>query len=167
MHPLVSAYIDSNKTVFGSWPFIVKDQYRIDAAASKVHKLGISYALYTSTVCRLYEKMAKDRGWKFIYWNVKFADSTVVRIEQLVKNGIISDDEEDDNLTDYEYELAYALDIIAFVKGELDEEPVRSKKISTDIKMKVSAYICDLASVEFMSSDYKFIARQIIACQNI
>lgn len=155
MHPLKAAYNAYIGEHYGAYDSR-EDEAKAEVVAQKIHKLGLPYEAFVEVACSLWHRWTVQKGWKYPYWNLVVSDSTFDRLSKLLEYtdvGQVSVDE-------FEYELAHLLDYINWWLGDGDK-PVRELDVPVQIKIDVSEYVCEMYGIQFVSSDYNYIAQQV------
>lgn len=159
LHRLQYAYIDYIQDTYACRPGHGR-LYQPDKHAAAIHRLGLNYDLYVELACELFQDWADSHGWKYPYWTAIMSDLAMKRISALV--GLSDATELDDNYTiKFQNELAYADSYIAWYNGNVAIKPKVYSVGNSDLRNDVAQYLCDMYGIEYLSTNYNFIACMI------
>jgi len=163
VHPLKQAYNQYVRETYGSRIRGDDNPERTEVVAQKVHRLGISYDEYVELACILYDGWARSQGWKYPYWNAVSSDNAIARIAELLKTNNGTDSEEDKRRDDlYELELRHAMNYVNWYVRSDRVKPTRYFVKDEEVIMRVAAHICSIYNINYISSNYNDVARQLV-----
>lgn len=161
-HPLRRAYIDLIDNEYGITLWGDKTPQRTEAMARRVSAMGIPYPMFIRLAIMLWDEWSARKGHAYPYWNVVTSDATFETLKKymdLVKDVDFNVVDPDEFAIEVEYAFAY----IHWMIGQQAERPPRPTIASDNAKILAAEYICQIYGLDYVSSNYNDIARDIMA----
>ena len=160
MHRLKQEYNSYIRREYGAGIGGDKNPERTEAVAQKVIALGISYEDYIHLAVSINSDWARTKGWKYPYWGLVSSDSTIGRVASMLcyTDVVFSDTHQQQFLEEVEYAASY----LRWFIGISSDKPKRLSKVSTDVKIAVAEYLCEMYGVVCYSSNYNDIAERLM-----
>ncbi len=132
--------------------------HETEVIEAKVQRLGLNNDEFVVIACTLWEEYAQRQGMAYPIWNLIKSEATFKRIGKLLQ--VIEPTLQADNYAVYEFEMLYAQQYLDWLAGTAPK-PIHNLDVPNEVRLTVARQICQQHQVQFISSNYNNIYRQI------